>query len=54
MTHQPSSDVANVIFFSYFLAKLFAKIVSIFFFFFTKVKIKNFECPKSIRNYEKK
>ena len=53
MTHQPSSDVANVIFFSYFLAKLFAKIVSIFF-FFTKVKIKNFECPKSIRNYEKK
>ena len=24
------------------------------FYNFTKIKIKNFECPKSIRNYEKK
>ena len=55
MTHQPSSDVANIIFFSYFLAKSFAKIGFFFVFFynFTKIKKKNFECPKSIRNYEK-
>ena len=44
----------QVLFFSYFLAKFFAKIVSIFFYQFTKIKIKSFECPKSIRNYEKK
>ena len=44
------------IFFSYFLAEFFTKIVSIYFFFFykfTKIKIKSFECPKSIRNYKK-
>ena len=43
-------------FFLQFLAKFFAKIVSIYFsiFFneFTKIEIKSFECPKSIRNYK--
>ena len=46
-------------FFSQFLAKFFAKIVSIYlfiFFFqkFTKIRIKSFECLKSIKNYRKK
>ena len=38
-------------------SKFFAKIISIYiltFHNFTKIKIKNFECHKSIRNYEKK
>ena len=51
------SDVPSIIFFLWFLAKFFAKMVSMyfhFFYIFTKIKTKNFECPKSIRNYEKK
>ena len=46
-----ASDVPNLILFSQFLAKSFSKIVSIYFFM---IKIKSFECPKSIRNNEKK
>ena len=57
MTHRPSVWCSKYYFFSQFLAKFFAKIVSIyfsiFFYKFTKIKIKSFECPKSIRNYEK-
>ena len=45
------SDVPSIIFFSQFLAKSFPKIVLIYFFI---IKIKSFECPKSIRNSEKK
>ena len=42
-----------IIFFSEFLDKFFAKIISIYFlFFFYNTKNKEFECPKSIRNYE--
>ena len=45
------------LFFSLFLARFFAKMVPMYFLFFhkfTKIKTKSFECPKSIRNYEKK
>ena len=54
---QPSVWCSKYHFFSWFLAKFFAKILSIYFLIFykiTKIKIKNFECPRSIRNYEKK
>ena len=34
------------------LQKLF-QFIFLFFYKFTKIKIKSFECPKSIRNYEK-
>ena len=49
----------QVLFFPWNLAKFFAKTLSIYFLYFffykiTKMKIKSFECPKSIRNYEKK
>ena len=53
-----ASDVPSIIFFHNFLKnylqKLFQFIFLFFFYNFTKIKIKNFECPKSIRNYEKK
>ena len=41
----------QVLFFSWFLAKFFAKILSIYFliFFYKIRKIKSFECPKSIK-----
>ena len=44
--------MVEVLFFSWFLAKFFAKILSIYFLIFykiTKMKIKSFECPKSER-----
>ena len=47
------SDVPSIIFFSWFHAKFFAKILSIIFFIFykiTKLKIKNFEFPKTIKS----
>ena len=46
----------QVFFFSKNLAKFFAKTLSIYFSVnkIAKMKIKSFECPKSIRNYEKK
>ena len=42
----------QVLFFLLFLLKFFAKMLSIFFFFYdiTTKKIKSFECPKSIKN----
>ena len=46
----------QVFFFSQFLAKFLQKLfqfVFLFFYKFTKIKAKSFECPKSIRNYEK-
>ena len=49
-----ASDFPNIIHFSRFLAKFFAKIVSIYLLLNNFTKIKSFECPKSIRNYEKK
>ena len=44
-------------FFHNFLQKSLQKsfqFIFLFFYNFTKIKIKSFECPKSIRNYEKK
>ena len=47
----------QVLFFSWFLAKFFAKILSIHFLIFlykiTKIKIKSFECPKSTKSMKK-
>ena len=45
------SDVP-IIFFSKFLAKSFANMVT-FSYKYRKMKIKSFECPKFIRNYKK-
>ena len=57
MNRRPSVWCSNCYFFSWFLAKFFAKILSIYFLIFfykiTKIEIKSFECPKSINNYEK-
>ena len=39
---------------SLFFYIISCKVLSIFFYNFTKIKRKSFECPKSIRNYEKK
>ena len=46
------SDVLIIIFFSSFLAKFFAKILSIYFliFFYKITKIKSFEYPKSVKS----
>ena len=52
-----ASDVPSIIFFHNFLQKSLQKLfkfIFLFFFNFTKIKIKSFECPKSIWNYEKK
>ena len=52
-----ASDVPSISFFI-ISCKFFAKILPIdffiFFYKFTKIKVKSFECPKSIRNYKKK
>ena len=51
-----ASDVPNIIFFHNFLQKSLQKsfqFIFLFFYNFTKIKIKSFECPKSISNYEK-
>ena len=48
-----ASDVQSIIFFSKFLCKNHFNLFS-YFYNFTKIKIKSFECPKSIRSYEKK
>ena len=57
MTHRTSLWCSKYFFklvFHKFLAKFLAKIISIDFFYkFTKIKIKSFECPKSRRNYKK-
>jgi hypothetical protein len=51
-----ASDVPSIIFFHNFLhdslQKLF-QFIFLFFYNFTKIKRKSFECPKSRRNYEK-
>ena len=51
---RPSVWCSKYYFFSWFLAKFFAKILSIYFLIFfykiTKIKIKSFECPKSIES----
>ena len=52
-----ASDVPSIIFFHNFLQNSLQKLfqfIFLFFYNFTKIKIKSFECPKSIRNYEKK
>ena len=49
-----ASDVPSIIFFHNFLQNSLQKWFQFILFLFTKIKIKNFECPKSIRNYEKK
>ena len=53
-----ASDVPSIIFFPKILQnslqKLFQFIFKFFFHKITKMKIKSFECLKSIRNYEKK
>ena len=52
-----ASDVPSIFFFHNFLQNSLQKsfqFIFLFFHKFTKIKIKSFECPKSIRNYEKK
>ena len=48
-----ASDAPSIIFFSWFLAKLYEKWFQCIFYKFTKIKTKSFECPKSTVNYEK-
>ena len=46
----------QVLFFSWFLAEFFSKILSIYLFIFkknTKIKVNSFECPKSIKCLKK-
>ena len=50
-------DVPNIIFFMTSCKILWKNPFNLFSYFFhkiTKIKIKSFECPKSIRNYKKK
>ena len=50
-----SSDVPSIFFFHNFLQNSLQKYFQFFFFYnFTKIKLKIFECSKSMRNYEKK
>ena len=52
-----ASDVPSIIFFLNFLQNSLHKsfqFIFLVFYNFIKIKIKNFECLKSIRNYEKK
>ena len=52
-----ASDVPSIIFFFMISCKILCKngfnVFFNFFYEFTKIKTKSFECPKSIRNYEK-
>ena len=53
-----ASDVPSIIFFFTISCKIpckngFNLFFYFFFYKFTKIKIKSFECPKSIRNYKK-
>ena len=51
------SDVPSIIFFHNFLQNSLQKsfqFIFLLFHNFTKNKVKSFECPKSIKNYEKK
>ena len=52
-----ASDVPSIIFFHNFLQNSLQKSFQFIFLFFcnsTEMKIKSFECPKSIKSYEKK
>ena len=55
--HRPRVWCSEYYFFSWFLAKFFSKIFSIylliFFYKITKIKIKSFECPKSKKSLKK-
>ena len=56
MNHRPSIWCFKYYFFSWFLAEFAAKILSIYLFIFlknTKIKVKSFECPKSIKSLKK-
>ena len=53
-TTDQSSDVPSIIFFFIISCKILCKNCSKLFHYFLIIKIKSFECPKSIRNYEKK
>ena len=53
LLHWFAMVVSSIIYFSYFLTKFFSNINSYIFFIFLIIKIKNFECPKFMRNYEK-
>ena len=53
MTCQPSVWKSKYYFFSMISYKIL-RCIFLFFYEFTKIKPKNFECPKSIRNYDKK
>ena len=48
-----ASDIPSIIFFSKIVQNSLQKPFHFFFYKITKMKIKSFECPKSIRNYEK-
>ena len=51
-----ASDVPSIIFFQKFLQNSLQKsfqFIFLFFYNFTEIKIKSFECPKSISHYEK-
>ena len=54
---EQASDVPNIIIFQNFLQNSLQKLIQFIFLFFhkfTTIKIKSFECPKSIRNFENK
>ena len=56
LSDQPS-DVPGIIFFiisNKILCKNIFNLFILFFYNSTKIEIKSFECPKSVRNYEKK
>ena len=52
LINQPS-DVPSIIYFLIIWKNLWKNWLNLFSYFFTKIKIKTFECPKSIRNFEK-
>ena len=56
-THRPSVWCSKYYFFFIISCKILCKksfqFIFLFFYNFTKIKIKSFKCPKSIRNYEK-
>ena len=54
-TYRPSVWCSKYYFFFIISCKILCKNrFNLFFYNFTKMKVKSFECPKSIRNYEKK
>ena len=56
MNHWPSVWCSKYYFFSWFLAEFFAKNtfnLFVYFFLNTKIKVKSFKCPKSIKSLKK-